>query len=105
MSWPGSTTLRHSVYDQSDSNSVHTQYDRTIKELDEKLPNVADHHDGAARGDLLPFTGSPKRIWRKISRTAATPPTPPANPQRRSHLPGTGPTAAPSLDNWTATQP
>ncbi len=39
----------------SDADSVHSQYDRVIDALEDKLPKVAQHLD-AARVDLLAFT-------------------------------------------------
>lgn len=64
-SWPWVRTLLHSVFDQADAESVHTQYDRMLDALAEKLPRVAAHLD-AARAELLAFTGFPKQIWRQI---------------------------------------
>src|SRR3954462_13658694 len=64
-SWPWVRALLHSVYDQPDSTSVHTQYDRLVAPVAEKLPAVAAHLD-AARDDVLAFTGFPKEIWRQI---------------------------------------
>jgi len=64
-SWPWVKTLLHSVYDQPDAASVHAQYDRLIDTVDSKLPQVAGH-PGAARPDVLAFTGFPKEIWRQI---------------------------------------
>ncbi|AMY19548.1 IS256 family transposase [Rhodococcus sp. PBTS 1] len=64
-SWPWVKTLLHSVYDQPDADSVHAQYNRVIDALEEKLPKVAEHLDGA-RADLLAFTAFPKQIWRQI---------------------------------------
>lgn len=64
-SWPWVRTLLHSIYDQPDAESVVAQYDRVLDALGEKLPNVAEHLDGA-RADLLAFTAFPKQIWRQI---------------------------------------
>jgi transposase-like protein len=64
-SWPWVKTLLHSVYDQPDAASVHTQYDRLIEAISEKLPKVAAHLD-TARADVLAFTGFPKELWRQI---------------------------------------
>jgi transposase-like protein len=64
-SWPWVKTMLHSVYDQPDAASVHTQYDRLVEAVHEKLPNVAAHLD-AARPDVLAFTAFPKEIWRQI---------------------------------------
>jgi putative transposase len=64
-SWPWVKTLLHSVYDQPDAASVHTQFDRLVETVAEKLPAVADHLE-AARADVLAFTAFPKEIWRQI---------------------------------------
>ncbi|MFH5246099.1 IS256 family transposase [Antrihabitans spumae] len=64
-SWPWVRTLLHSVFDQADAESVHTQYDRMLDALTEKLPKVAAHLD-AARADLLSFTAFPKQFWRQV---------------------------------------
>src|SRR3954467_6550001 len=63
--WGWVKALLHSVYDQPDSTSVHTQYDRLVDTVAEQLPAVAAHLD-AARDDVLAFTGFPKEIWRQI---------------------------------------
>jgi len=52
-------------YDQPDADSAHTQYDRVIDALEEKLPKMAEHLD-AARADLLAFIAFPKQIWWQI---------------------------------------
>jgi putative transposase len=64
-SWPWVKTLLHSVYDQPDADSVHTQYDRLIDTIAEKLPAVAQHLE-TARADVLAFTAFPKELWRQI---------------------------------------
>ncbi|MEY8013777.1 IS256 family transposase [Mycobacterium servetii] len=64
-SWPWVRTMLHSIYDQPDAESVVAQYDRVLDALYDKLPNVAEHLDGA-RPDLLAFTAFPKQIWRQI---------------------------------------
>jgi transposase-like protein len=64
-SWPWVKTLLHSVYDQPDAASVHTQYDRLVGAVASKLPKVAEHLD-TARPDVLAFTGFPKELWRQI---------------------------------------
>jgi putative transposase len=64
-SWPWVKTLLHSVYDQPDAASVHTQYDRLIDTIGAKLPAVADHLE-TARADVLAFTAFPKELWRQI---------------------------------------
>jgi putative transposase len=64
-SWPWVKTMLHSVYDQPDAASVHTQYDRLVDTVADKLPTVAGHLE-AARTDVLAFTGFPKEIWRQI---------------------------------------
>ena len=72
-SWPWVKTLLHSVYDQPDAASVHSQYDRLADAVHEKLPQVAAHLE-AARTDVLAFTAFPKELWRQIW---------PDNPQER----------------------
>jgi transposase-like protein len=64
-SWPWVKTLLHSVYDQPDADAVHAQFDRVLNALEEKLPAVAAHLEGA-RADVLAFTGFPKEIWRQL---------------------------------------
>jgi transposase-like protein len=64
-SWPWVKTLLHSVYDQPDAASVHTQFDRLVDAVADKLPKVADHLE-TARADLLAFTAFPKEIWRQL---------------------------------------
>lgn len=54
-SWPWVRTLLHSVFDQSDADSVAAQYGRIADALTDKLPRVADHLEDA-RVDLLVFT-------------------------------------------------
>jgi putative transposase len=44
---------------------VHTQFDRLVGTIAEKLPKVADHLE-AARPDVLAFTAFPKEVWRQI---------------------------------------
>src|SRR3546814_8149013 len=48
-----------------DAEAVHTQFDRVIHALAEKLPTVAEHLE-EARADILAFTAFPKEIWRQI---------------------------------------
>jgi putative transposase len=64
-SWPWVKALLHSIYDQPDAPSVHAQFDRVIDALENKLPAVAEHLEGA-RADILAFTAFPKEIWRQI---------------------------------------
>jgi putative transposase len=64
-SWPWVKTMLHSVYDQPDATSVHTQYDRLVEAVSGKLPEAGDHLE-AARADVLAFTGFPKELWRQI---------------------------------------
>jgi transposase-like protein len=63
--WGWVKALLHSVYDQPDAAAVHAQFDRILDALGEKLPEVAEHLDGA-RPDVLAFTAFPKAIWRQI---------------------------------------
>jgi putative transposase len=44
---------------------VHAQFDRVIDALENKLPAVAEHLEGA-RADILAFTAFPKEIWRQV---------------------------------------
>ena len=58
-------TLLHSIYDQTDAESVVAQYDRVLDVLTDTLPKVADHLD-AARAELVTPRAFPNRIWRQI---------------------------------------
>jgi putative transposase len=60
-SWTWFKSLPHSIYDQPDAESVHDQFDRVITALEDKLPAVAEHLEGA-RADITAF---PKEIWRQ----------------------------------------
>ncbi|HET9654595.1 MAG TPA: IS256 family transposase [Kineosporiaceae bacterium] len=64
-SWPWVKTLLHSVYDQPDAASVHTQFDRLVQAVAVKLPKVGEHLE-EARADVLAFTAFPKEVWRQI---------------------------------------
>jgi transposase-like protein len=64
-SWPWVKALLHSIYDQPDADAVHAQFDRVIDALENKLPDVAEHLEGA-RADILAFTAFPKEIWRQV---------------------------------------
>ena len=64
-SWPWVKALLHSIYDQPDADAVHAQFDRVLDALENKLPAVAEHLEGA-RADILAFTAFPKEIWRQI---------------------------------------
>jgi putative transposase len=63
--WGGVKALLHSVYDQPDPASVHTQFDKLLDTVTGPLPAVAEHLD-AARADILAFTAVPKEIWRQV---------------------------------------
>jgi transposase-like protein len=64
--WPGVKAMLHSVYDQPDATSVHTQFDKLLdSELVASLPAVLEHLD-AARDQILAFTAFPKEVWRQI---------------------------------------
>ena len=64
-SWPAVKAMLHSVYDQPTAKDVHAQFDKLLDAVADKLPDVAEHLDGA-RADLLAFTAFPKAIWRQI---------------------------------------
>jgi len=64
-SWPWVKALLHSIYDQPDADAVHAQFDRVLDALENKLPAVAEHLEGA-RADILAFTAFPKEIWRQV---------------------------------------
>ena len=63
--WPAVKAMLHSVYDQPEAGSVHAQFDRLIDYVDQRLPAVHDHLDGA-RADILAFTTFPKDVWSQI---------------------------------------
>lgn len=63
--WPAVKAMLHSVYDQPDAEAVHAQFDRLLDYVQEKLPDVFTHLEGA-REDLLAFTGFPKDVWSQI---------------------------------------
>ena len=63
--WLWVKALLHCVYDQPDAAAVHAQFDRVLNALEEKLPQVAEHLEGA-RANVLAFTGFPKEIWRQL---------------------------------------
>jgi putative transposase len=63
--WPAVKAMLHSVYDQPDRPAVHAQFDRLLDYVEDKLPEVHDHLDGA-RADILAFTGFPKDVWTQI---------------------------------------
>jgi len=64
-SWPWVKTLLHSVYDQPDATSVHSQFERVLDALQDKLPKVAEHLE-AAGPDILAFAAFPKGLWRQV---------------------------------------
>ena len=64
-SWPAVKAMLHSVYDQPDAASVHAQYDKLLDTVAAKLPEVAEHLDGA-RTDVLAFTTFPRDLWRQV---------------------------------------
>lgn len=63
--WPAVKAMLHSVYDQPDAPAVHAQFDRLLDYVEEKLPDVHEHLDGA-RADILAFTAFPKDVWTQI---------------------------------------
>jgi transposase-like protein len=62
---PAVKAMLHSVYDQPDVKSVHAHFDRLLDYVDGKMPAVHEHL-GAARADILAFTGSPEALWQQI---------------------------------------
>lgn len=64
-SWGWVKVLLHSVYDQPDAESAHSQFDRILDALDGKLPAVAEHLE-AARADILAFKAFPQEVWCQI---------------------------------------
>lgn len=63
--WPAVKTMLHSLYDQPDHSAVHTQFERLLGYVGEKLPAVAEHLD-QARDDILACTTFPKDVWTQI---------------------------------------
>jgi len=63
--WPAVKAMLHSVYDQPTAVDVHSQFDRTLDYVAEKLSPVAEHLEGA-RADILAFTDFPKDVWMQI---------------------------------------
>jgi putative transposase len=63
--WGWVKAFLHSVYDQPNAEAVHTQFDRVLEGLYEKLPQVAEHLEDA-RADILAFTAFPKELWRQV---------------------------------------
>lgn len=80
-SWPWVRNLLHSVFDQSDPDSVAAQHDQIIAALSDKLPNVAVYLEGA-RPDLLAFHRVPEEIWSPPRATQQR--DPPAHRHRRN---------------------
>ena len=102
-SWPWVKTLRHSVFDQPDAQSVAAQYDRIVDALSDKLPHVADHLEHA-RADLLAFTAFPNRSGAKSG------PTTPRNASTKRSagapmLSASSPTATPSSASSAPSSP
>jgi transposase-like protein len=48
-----------------DAGRVHTQSDRVLDALLDKLPKVTEHLK-TARADLLAFTAFPKEVWWQV---------------------------------------
>ncbi|BBX95090.1 transposase [Mycobacterium lacus] len=63
--WRWVHTLLHSVFDQTDAESVVNQYDRVLEILREQLPKAGEHV-AAARSELLAYTAFPHQFWRQI---------------------------------------
>jgi transposase-like protein len=50
--------MLHSIYDQPDADAVHTQFDRVVDALAEKLPAVAEHLERRQIGSTNPTNAS-----------------------------------------------
>jgi putative transposase len=102
-------TLLHSIFGQSDAESVVAQYDRVLDTLADKLPKVAEHLD-AARAELLAFTGFPNQMWRQIwfqqplsgstKRPAGAPTSSGSSPDRTAIIRLVGAVLAEQHDEW-----
>jgi transposase-like protein len=64
-SQPWVATLVRTIFDQADATEVNAQFDRVVDALIEKLPNAAEHLEGA-KADLTAFMAYPREIWRQI---------------------------------------
>jgi putative transposase len=62
--WSGVKAMLHTVFDQIDTDAVHSQYDKLLDNVT-TLPDVHAHLD-AARDEVLAFTAFPKGLWRQI---------------------------------------
>jgi transposase-like protein len=62
--WGGVKAMLHTVFDQIDTDAVHSQYDKLLDNVT-TLPDVHAHLD-AARDEVLAFTAFPKGLWRQI---------------------------------------
>ncbi|MDQ1308728.1 MAG: putative transposase [Actinomycetota bacterium] len=60
--------MPHSVCDQTDSASVHAQFDSLVESIADKLPKAADHL-AETHIDVLTFTAFPKKMWRQARST------------------------------------
>jgi len=63
--WGWVKAMLHSVYEQSEPDLVHAQFERVLETLAPQLPAVADYLD-AARDEILTFTAFPSGVWRQI---------------------------------------
>jgi transposase-like protein len=58
-------TLVRTIFDQPDHDTVHEQYQRARRQLEERFPAAADVLEDAGP-DLLAFTSFPPATWRQI---------------------------------------
>ncbi len=58
-------TMVRTIFDQPDAGEVHAQFDRVVAALETKLPKAGEHL-GAARDQLLAFTGFPREAWTQV---------------------------------------
>lgn len=57
--------LLHSVYTQPDADWVRAQHQQMLDTLEQHLPAVHAHLDGA-REEVLTFTGFPQEVWKNV---------------------------------------
>jgi len=62
---PWVSALVRTIFEQSDTASVHAQHAQVVAALEAKLPKAAAHLD-QARDDILAFTAFPREVWRQV---------------------------------------